>query len=127
MKKKIATLSLLFALVIISATTAYAASSNTYSKSKEKFQLWYTGYVQVQPSYTIPSNPGYGLSKYVGKNIKQGGFWYNVNGTIKGKTYTKAATSKKDYNIYSAEKTITDTLNPFAPSTEFYRAWTAFN
>lgn len=126
MKKKIATLSLLFALVLISATTAYGASSRTYSTSKEKLQFWYTGYVQVQPSYTIPSNPGYGLTNYVGKNIKQGGFWYDVNGNIKGKTYTKAATTKKDYNIYYAEKTVTDTLNPFASKTSFYRAWTAF-
>lgn len=126
MKRKIATLSLLFALMIVSATTAYAASTNTYSTSKEKWQLWYTGYVQVQPAYKIPSNPGYGLSNYVGKNIKQGGFWYNVDGKIKGKTYTKAATSKYDYNTYSAEKTVTDTLDPFAPSTSFYRSWTAF-
>lgn len=127
MKKKIATMSLLFVLMVASTITAYAASANTYSKSTESFEFWYTGYVQVQPAYTIPSNPGYGLSKYVGKKIKQGGFWYNVDGTVKGKTYTKAATSKYDYNIYSAKCTITDTLNPFAPQTVFYRQWTAFN
>lgn len=109
-----------------SLTTVYASSTRTYSESVEKFQLLYKGYVQVQPAYTIPSDPGYGLDKYVGKNIKQGGFWYNVNGKIKGKTYTLTATSKSDYNIYSATTTVMDSLSLSAKSTVFYRAWKPF-
>ncbi len=126
MKTKIITTSLLVVLMVVSTITAYAKSKNTYSESTESFEFWYTGYVQVQPAYTIPPNPGYGLSKYVGKNIKQGGFWYDVDGTIKGKTYTKVATSKNDYNIYSAQCTVTDKLSLSAPQTVFYRSWIAF-
>lgn len=127
MKKNLLIFSLLFVLSSMSIMTVYAASKNTYSKSKEYLNYIYKGYVQVQPAYTIPKNPGSGLDKYVGKKIRQGGFWYNVNGKIKGKTYTKRATSKNDYNVYYAEKKVTDTLNPFAPQTMFYRSWTAFN
>ena len=127
MRKVKKTIVLFACILVLLSTTAYAQSANTYSTSREILQFWYNGYVQVQPGYVIPDNPGYLLDNYVGKNICQGGFWYNVNGKIKGETYTRMATSKNDFNIYSSEATVTDTLNPTAPQTLFYRAWSAFD
>lgn len=109
--------------------SASAASTKTKSWSEESWPigLYYTGYAQCQGAYKIPSNPGYLLNNYVGKYIKQAGFWYQRgNKEVCTRTYTRAASSKQDYNTYSVNKKVWDSMNPWATKTEFYRAYIAF-
>lgn len=92
------------ALCSFGSISALADSTNTkcWSVESKPIGLYYTGYARVQGAYKIPSNPGYGLQNYVGKNIKQACFWYERNGkTVLKKQWTAAAASTRDYNIYS--------------------------
>lgn len=117
------------ALCAFGSLTASAASTNTkcWSVESKPIGLYYTGHAQVQGAYKIPSNPGYCLGNFVGKYVKQAYFWYTRgNKTVLSKQYTRAASSTRDYNIYSTEATCWDSLNPWADHTIFNIGYTAF-
>lgn len=129
-KKSIASLLLAIIALLSIATVVLAESTQTYAISEHPGLFSYYGYCQVQGSYRIPQNPGYGLGNYVGKHIKRAAIDYRIgnDSIIGGRKYTAIADSKSDYNIYSVSVTAYDDItNWFGPKTVFYRWYYPFN
>ena len=127
--KKI-TLPFVVAIVLsLSSGIAASAQSTNYAKSKETFQIHYTGYIQFRPSYKIPANAGYSLKK--GKYVRRAYVNYTRKGkcvtTTGSRVYTATATSRKSNRIYSAKAYAWDSLmwgDDY--TTRFYYGWIYF-
>ena len=96
-----------------------------YATNTEIVQLKYKGYLQFKPSYKVPTYPGYGLIPM--NYVKRGYINYvrDDQSLTNGRAYTSLASSKND-NIYSISREVIDSLNPWAPKTEFYYGWEYF-
>ena len=123
-------LSVIMAVVLsFSCCIVASAQSTDYAKSKETLQIHYTGYIQFKPSYKIPANAGYSLSK--GKYVKRAYVNYTRDGkcvtTTGARVYTKTAKSKKSNSMYSATAHAWDSLiwgDKY--TTKFYYGWIYF-
>lgn len=108
MKKIILTLSSLMLMAVLVSTTVFAYNPN-YGESIERFQYFYNGYVQCQPSY---NDGGYHATRSYLRY--ENGMWGDT-----GRLYTSYGRSPEDSRIYSRSKTYDDSLNPWAPVVEF--------
>ena len=95
-------------LLGLCATTIHGSVYNS-AESVEVLQYQYHGHVQIKASF----NDG-------GKHAKRGYLRYKNNKKDSGRQYTATAKSKKDSQIYHRYYIFKDTLNPFAPKTQFY-------
>lgn len=96
----------------IFSTSVFSASGPNYSKSTEwGNQLGFTGYVQVLPAYNDPSEGG--------RHAKTG--WFRYKNTQDNNTYSTSLPNGGAYdnNIYSKQKGVLDSFNPWAPKAIF--------
>lgn len=100
--------------------------------SSSEYENWdtliftYTGDIRFNPSYRTPSNPGYYLES--GRYVKQAYFNYMIGSKslTGGRVYTALAPNQYVNQTFSATRTVSDTLVPFQPETEFYVGWYYF-
>ena len=118
--RKIAIILASFA-IIFGASTASAATQRfgdeiNYAQNKEIFQIRYEGYIQFKPNHY-----------FQGGYVKRAYFNYLRDGksVSGGRVYTATAPTKNNV-VYSASKSVWDSLNPFAPKTEFKYGWIKF-
>lgn len=93
-----------------SAAKIYGDSVN-YVENTESVQLKYDGYIQFKANHYFD-----------GGNVKRAYINYVRDGEslTGGRVYTSAATTKTDSTTRSAQASVWDSLNPWAPKTKFY-------
>lgn len=113
----------------------YSIQSGNSTKNKvssnevndwSNLKFTYTGKIEFVPAYVIPSNPGYELTP--GKQVCQAYFNYTINGDSisGGRVYTSYAPASYIQSTYSVSKTVSDTLIPGQPKTQFWWGWYYF-
>jgi len=116
-------------LLVCLSSIPVSAQSTNYAKSTETLQIHYTGYIQFRPSYEIPANAGYGLTK--GKQVKRAYTNYTRNGkcvtTTGARVYTSTATSKTSGSLYIARSNAWDDVRwGDKYTTKFHYGWIYF-
>lgn len=106
----------LVVVLMIGATTAFAASSPNYAtNSHEDMSLYYYGYVQCQPSYVEDGNhAARGYIRYQR---------FDLLGNISedtGRLYTAYGNGPTDSRILSRSYTFTDSIIPNPYKTQFW-------
>lgn len=117
MKNKyvVAMTGLVAALLLLGATTVFAAMSPNYAtNSHEDMSIYYYGYVQCQPSYV--ENESHAARGYIR-------YWrYDLQGNIvndTGRLYTAYGNGPNDGRILSRSHTYTDSIIPNPHKTQF--------
>lgn len=121
-------------------SNAFAAQNTNKAYATEYFDGWwkYDGVAQFNPSYKIPTDPGYYLES--GKNVKQSyvNFTrkkYKLSGfsivgedvsVIGGRSYSPVASNNKINATYKATATAKDSVNIFTNKTHFWYGWLYF-
>lgn len=109
--KKLLNLLSSFVLVITlcSMINYISAGSPNYGYSKERYQLWYEGYVQILPEYNEN-----------GFHARRGALRYYITGERDtGWVWTEYGKNQEDTKIYSRKLSFRDSLNPASPATQF--------
>lgn len=106
---------LLFVLInilILKNCVLVTAAGPNYASSKETYQLYYDGYIQMQSAY---------YDWEFGGHVYNGHMRYTNNASIdSGRIYVGPGKSASDGTIYSSSYRQWDTMNPIAPKTRFY-------
>lgn len=101
-------------LSVAGVSAANAAGPNYCTSTEWWSQLGYDGYVQVQASYSDS-----------GRHAKNGWMrWYITASLDSGRKYTPNTTSASSTTIKSRSESFQDTLDPWAPQTQFSCGYT---
>ena len=106
-------------------STLNKASSTEY-ENWSTLTFTYTGDIRFNPSYLTPSNPGYYLDS--GRYVKQAYFNYMIGdkSLTGGRVYTSLAPNQYINQTFSVTRTVSDTLIPGNPKTQFFVGWSYF-
>lgn len=97
--------------VILPTKSIFAAGPN-YATSKEHFQLYYVGYIQMQSSYYDHEYGGHVFNGYMR--------YTNGESIDSGRIYVGPGRGPNDGTVYKRSYTQVDTFNPVAPRTKFH-------
>ncbi len=133
MKKSILCLLVVF-LVFAGAVDIYAFCKGygpDYAESTEVFRNWwwyYDGHLQFQPIYTTPADADPNVIR-PNSNVCRGYINYTRKdkSVCGGRQYTECVSNVFNTNIYSVDKTVSDSANLFGNQTKFSYDWWYLN